>query len=89
MCTESHPAARRAAERYLATNPGDPASYPAVADLERDAIEYLGEIAEPGDPEGYVASGGTEANVQAVRAARNLAQSGRDEFLAALERHRS
>lgn len=80
MCTEPHPAARRAAERFLATNPGDPSSYPAVADLEGEAIEYLGEITDLPDPHGYVASGGTEANVQAVRAARNLARSeGSDE----------
>ncbi|ADJ16006.1 L-tyrosine decarboxylase [Halalkalicoccus jeotgali B3] len=76
MCTEPHPAARRAAERFLATNPGDPASYPAVADLETQAIEYLGEIAGLETPDGYVASGGTEANIQAVRAARNLARDG-------------
>ncbi|MCL7417262.1 MAG: tyrosine decarboxylase MfnA [Halalkalicoccus sp.] len=76
MCTEPHPAARRAAERFLATNPGDPASYPAVADLEAKAIDYLGEVAGLDDPEGYIASGGTEANIQAVRAARNLAREG-------------
>ncbi len=74
MCTEPHPAARRAAERYLATNPGDPASYPAVADLEREAIECLGGVADLPEPYGYVTSGGTEANIQAVRAARNLAR---------------
>lgn len=79
MCTEPHPAARRAAERFLATNPGDPASYPAVADLEGEAIERLGTVAELADPEGYITSGGTEANIQAVRAARNLARSENDE----------
>lgn len=73
MCTKPHPAARSAAERFLATNPGDPASYPAIADLEAEAIAYLGEIAGLPDPYGYIASGGTEANVQALRAARNLA----------------
>lgn len=77
MCTDPHPAARRAAERYLATNPGDPSSYPAVADLEREAVGYLGEITGLDEPHGYIASGGTEANVQAVRAARNLARDER------------
>jgi tyrosine decarboxylase / aspartate 1-decarboxylase len=76
MCTEPHPAACRATERFLATNPGDPASYPAVADLEAEAIDYLGEVAGLDDPDGYIASGGTEANIQAVRAARNLARDG-------------
>jgi len=75
MCTEPHPAAREAAERYLATNPGDPATYGAVADLEREAIATLGEMAGLDDPRGYVTSGGTEANIQAVRAARNRSSS--------------
>ena len=33
MCTEPHPAAREAAERFLATNPGDPGTYEAVAQV--------------------------------------------------------
>jgi tyrosine decarboxylase/aspartate 1-decarboxylase len=71
MCTDPHPAARAAAERFLATNPGDPATYRAVAELEADAVATLGEMTGLADPHGYVTSGGTEANVQAVRAARN------------------
>ncbi|MFB6093497.1 MAG: tyrosine decarboxylase MfnA [Halanaeroarchaeum sp.] len=75
MCTEPHPAAREAANRFLATNPGDPETYPAVADLEREVVETLGEMVGLDGPHGYVAGGGTEANVQAVRAARNLAET--------------
>ncbi|ADQ67964.1 L-tyrosine decarboxylase [Halogeometricum borinquense DSM 11551] len=71
MCTDPHPAARAAAERFLATNPGDPATYEEVAELEADAVETLGKITGLADPHGYITSGGTEANVQAVRAARN------------------
>ena len=71
MCTEPHPVAREAAERFLATNPGDPATYPTVAELEERAVSLLGDVAGLDDPAGYVASGGTEANVQAVRVARN------------------
>lgn len=74
MCTEPHPVAREAAERFLATNPGDPATYQQIADLERRAIETLGEVTRLDAPHGYVASGGTESNIQAVRAARNLAR---------------
>jgi len=72
MCTEPHPAAREAAERFLATNPGDPETYEAVAELERDVVDALGTITGLDDPAGYVASGGTEANIQAVRVARNV-----------------
>ncbi|MFC4544262.1 tyrosine decarboxylase MfnA [Halosolutus amylolyticus] len=75
MCTEPHPVARDAAERFLATNPGDPGTYPTVTALEDEAIAMLGEIAGLDDPTGYVASGGTEANLQAVRIARERADT--------------
>ena len=75
MCTEPHPMARQAAERFLATNPGDPATYQEVADLEREAVEMLGTVTGLPDPAGYVTSGGTEANIQAVRVARNRADT--------------
>jgi tyrosine decarboxylase/aspartate 1-decarboxylase len=75
MCTEPHPDARRAAERFLATNPGDPGTYETVADLERTAVDRLGTLAGLADPAGYVTSGGTEANIQAVRIARNRAET--------------
>ena len=76
MCTEPHPAARAAAERFLATNPGDPATYPTVAELERRAIEHLGTVVGLDEPAGYIATGGTEANIQAVRIARNRSVTG-------------
>jgi len=75
MCTRPHPAAREAAERFLATNPGDPGTYEAVAELEDRAVELLGSVTGHPDPDpaGYVTSGGTEANIQALRIARNRA----------------
>ena len=76
MCTEPHPAARAAAERFLATNPGDPETYRTVAELETEVVSGLGAMTGLADPHGYVTSGGTEANLQAVRAARNLARDG-------------
>jgi len=75
MCTEPHPNARAAAERFLATNPGDPATYQRVAALEDRAVDLLGRVTGLADPAGYVTSGGTEANVQAVRIARNRVET--------------
>ncbi|MGM0397405.1 MAG: tyrosine decarboxylase MfnA [Halobacteriota archaeon] len=75
MCTEPIPEARDAAMRFLATNPGDPETYPGIARLEREVITRLGELVEARDPKGYVTTGGTEANIQAVRAARNLSST--------------
>ena len=71
MCTEPHPDARAAATRFLGSNPGDPGTYETVATLEEDVVEILGEMAGiAGQAHGYVTSGGTEANIQAVRIAR-------------------
>ena len=75
MCTDPHPAARQAAIRFLSTNPGDPHTYPGIASLESRAVAALGAVTGLSDPHGYVAGGGTEANVQAVRAARELAEA--------------
>jgi tyrosine decarboxylase/aspartate 1-decarboxylase len=87
MCTEPHPVAREAAERFLATNPGDPGTYETVAKLEREAVATLGEIAGLDDAAGYVASGGTEANIQAVRIARNRASTRNPNFVAPASAH--
>ncbi|WP_435195838.1 tyrosine decarboxylase MfnA [Natronomonas sp. EA1] len=87
MCTEPHPAAREAAGRFLATNPGDPGTYETVAKLEREAVAILGEIAGLPDAAGYIASGGTEANIQAVRIARNRASTKTPNFVAPASAH--
>jgi tyrosine decarboxylase/aspartate 1-decarboxylase len=75
MCTEPHPAAREAAERFLASNPGDPETFQTVAAVESEAVAALGEVTGLPDPEGFVSTGGTEANVQAAHAARELADT--------------
>ena len=87
MCTVPRPVARNAAERFLATNPGDPGTYETVADLEREAVWTLGELAGLADPVGYVASGGTEANVQALRIARNRADTDDPNVVAPVHAH--
>jgi len=54
-------------------------TYETIADLEREAAERLGEITGLADPASYVTSGGTEANIQAVRIARNRASDATDD----------
>ena len=87
MCTEPHPAAREAANRFLATNPGDPGTYETVAELEREAVETLGEIAGLTEPAGYITSGGTEANIQALRIARNRGETDEPNVVAPKSAH--
>ncbi|MDS0257860.1 tyrosine decarboxylase MfnA [Haloarcula sp. S1CR25-12] len=87
MCTVPHPSARKAAERFLATNPGDPGTYETVADLEDDAVDALGELTGLAEPAGYIASGGTEANIQALRIARNRADTDDPNVVAPVHAH--
>jgi tyrosine decarboxylase/aspartate 1-decarboxylase len=87
MCTEPHPDAQAAAERFLATNPGDPATYETVAEVERSVVEILGELVGLEEPAGYVTSGGSEANVQALRIARNRASTNDPNVVAPASAH--
>lgn len=87
MCTEPHPEARRAAERFLATNPGDPGTYATVSELEDEAVEMLGTVTGLPDPAGYITSGGTEANIQAMRIARNRADTDNPNVVAPTSAH--
>ncbi len=87
MCTEPHPVARDAAERFLSSNPGDPGTYGTVSELEREAVDMLGTVAGLPDAAGYVASGGTESNLQAIRLARNRADTRTPNFVAPASAH--
>ncbi|MGB7544038.1 MAG: tyrosine decarboxylase MfnA [Methanothrix sp.] len=73
MCTQPHPIAVRAHSMFLETNLGDPGLFPGVADLEDRVVAMLGELLGCPYACGYVSTGGTESNIQAIRAARNEA----------------
>ena len=73
MCTQPHPIAVRAHDMFLETNLGDPGLFPGVADLEQRVVQMLGEMLGCPNAAGYVSTGGTESNIQAIRAARNEA----------------
>ncbi|HEX7445255.1 MAG TPA: tyrosine decarboxylase MfnA [Methanothrix sp.] len=73
MCTLPHPIAVRAHDMFLETNLGDPGLFPGVAELEERVVQMLGELLGCPDASGYVSTGGTESNIQAIRAARNEA----------------
>jgi tyrosine decarboxylase/aspartate 1-decarboxylase len=75
MCTQPHDIAVRAHEMFLETNLGDPGLFPGAAELEDQTVQMLGELLGCPDAVGYISTGGTESNIQAIRAARN--KSGR------------
>lgn len=72
MCTRPHPVSVKAHEMFIGTNLGDPGIFKGTQELERKLISMLGKILHHDSPLGYICSGGTEANIQAMRAARNL-----------------
>ncbi len=72
MCTVPHPLALKAHEIFIETNLGDPGIFQGTRKLENRLLKILGEILHNPEVAGYISSGGTEANIQGIRAARNL-----------------
>lgn len=72
MCTRTHPEAAAMARRFMDDSPALPEVYETVVKLERRAVDLLGEVVGLDEPHGYVTTGGTEANIQAMRTARAL-----------------
>jgi tyrosine decarboxylase/aspartate 1-decarboxylase len=75
MCTTPHPVALRAHQIFIETNLGDPGIFQGTQKLEKLLLRILGQILHNPDVAGYISSGGTEANIQGIRAARNLMRS--------------
>jgi tyrosine decarboxylase/aspartate 1-decarboxylase len=72
MCTCPHPVALEAYSMFLESNLGDPGLFPGTKDLEDEVISILGDMLGKPDVYGHIITGGTEANLMAIRAARNL-----------------
>jgi tyrosine decarboxylase/aspartate 1-decarboxylase len=89
MCTYPHPAAIQAHVDYIHTNLGDPNLFPEVAALERRAIAILGSLLGAADAVGYISSGGTESNIQAVRASKLLCSARRPNVVLPESAHQS
>jgi tyrosine decarboxylase / aspartate 1-decarboxylase len=75
MCTCAHPVAREAYQNFLESNLGDPGLFEGTKSLEDEVIAMLGELLGKKDVYGHVITGGTEANLMAMRAARNHARA--------------
>ena len=72
MCTAPHPIAVKAHLQFIRSNLGDPKLFPGTAELERDCIRMMGELLHNPAAAGYISTGGTESNIQALRTARLL-----------------
>jgi tyrosine decarboxylase/aspartate 1-decarboxylase len=71
MCTYPHPIAVKVHQQFISTNLGDPGLFAGTAEIEQKLIRLMGELLHNPEAEGYVTTGGTESNIQAIRAARN------------------
>lgn len=87
MCTVPHPLAWKAYARFLDRNLGDPGLFPAVAEIERETLKMLGTILSNPEASGHIVTGGTEANVLALWAARALAKKNKPEVIVSASAH--
>jgi tyrosine decarboxylase/aspartate 1-decarboxylase len=89
MCTKPHEFARRIYIKYLEKNLGDPGLFPATREIEREAIRLLGSLLSNPKACGHFVTGGTEANIVALWAARNLSEKKRGEVIVPASAHYS
>ncbi len=87
MCTAPHPFAVRVFSKYIEKNLGDPGLFPGTVALEAEAIRSLGGLLSLPDAHGYIVTGGTEANILALWAARERANGRGREVLVSEAAH--
>jgi len=81
MCTKPHPISKKIVEMFLETNLGDSGLFPGTKRLEEEVIRMMGEILHNKNPFGYIISGGTEANITAMRVIKKIGRrKGRKEI---------
>ncbi len=74
MCTRPHSIAVKAHNLFLETNLGDPGLFPGVSELEARTVKMMAQLLGYPDAVGYISTGGTESNIQAIRAARSASE---------------
>ncbi len=71
MCTCPHEVGVEAYCMFLESNLGDPGLFQGTKAMEDEVIAMLGNLMGKKDVHGHIITGGTEANIMAMRAARN------------------
>lgn len=89
MCTSPHPLARKVYLQFLGTNLGDTGLFPAVAELEKEAVKMLGTLLSNPEASGQIVTGGTEANLLAMWAAKKLSRKADCEVIVPTSAHYS
>ena len=81
MCTTPHPIAKVAHRMFLSSNLGDPGLFPGSRRLEKESVRSLGTLLNCQDALGFIVSGGTEANLLAILAARDTSKIAKPEVV--------
>jgi len=81
MCTKPHPLAKKAFQTFFESNLGDPGLFPGSVQLEKEVIRELATLLHREKAVGFITSGGTEANLMALMAARNIAKINQPEVI--------
>ena len=71
MCTCPHEVGLEAYKMFLESNLGDSGLFKGTRKMEKEVIRMLGNLLGKDDVCGHIITGGTEANIMAMRAARN------------------
>ncbi len=71
MCTKPQPIAKIAHQMFLCSNLGDSGLFPGSHKLEQEVVRKLADLMNARNGVGFIVSGGTEANLLALLAARN------------------
>ncbi len=61
--------------------------YPGILEMSQESVQMIGSLLGASDPRGFITTGGTEANLMAIRLARNLAKKSKPEFIVPYTRH--
>lgn len=81
MCTKTHPLAEKAYRMFFESNLGDSGLFPGSVQIEKEAIKELATLLHCKNAVGFLVSGGTEANLMALLAARNIAKANQPEVI--------
>jgi tyrosine decarboxylase/aspartate 1-decarboxylase len=72
MCTSPHDFAKEVFTRFIETNLGDPGLFKGTQELEKEVIQSLAALYNFKGAHGQLVTGGTEANIIGLWAARNM-----------------
>ena len=89
MCTKPLQLTIKLYQQFYDRNLGDPGLWKGTWKLERESIKMLGALLHNPEAAGYIVTGGTEANLMAMRIARNSHFNGHPEIIVPVSAHAS